>query len=205
MTRVSVVEYGIGNITSVVNACGRAGGDPRVARSGDELLAQDPGHIVLPGVGALGAAMQFLRQRGLDAALERLVIERGVPFLGICVGMQMLVEVGEEFGEHACLGWVPGRVRRLGTNGRGLRLPHVGWNTVEVVADDPLLAESADTHFYFLHSYAVDCPKEYVLARTEYGRPFASALRKDNIAAVQFHPEKSSGAGAAFLSAFLAS
>lgn len=205
MSGVSIVEYGIGNIASVANACRAVGGDPAVARTGGELLAQDPDHVVLPGVGALGTAMQYLRERELDAALNQLVVERGVPLLGICVGMQMLVEAGEEFGEHRCLGWIPGRVRRLSANGGDIRLPHVGWNTIERRVDDPLLSGLANSHFYFLHSYCVDCPEEYVLTLTNYGCAFISAVRKDNIAAVQFHPEKSSSAGAALLSAFLGS
>lgn len=204
MMRLTIVEYGIGNIQSVVNACQRMGAAPRVASTGEELRAQDPTHIVLPGVGAVGHALEAVRARGLESALRESVIERGRAFLGICVGMQMLGELCEEFGTHRGLGWIPGRVRRLAEAGAGLRLPHVGWNTISPARDDPLLSALSDTHFYFLHSYALDCPAEYVLARTEYGGEFACAVRRGNIAAVQFHPEKSSRAGAELLSAFLA-
>ena len=155
-------------------------------------------------MGAVGHALEAVRDRGLEPALRESVIERGRAFLGICVGMQMLGELCEEFGTHRGLGWIPGRVRRLADAGAGLRLPHVGWNTIAPARDDPLLAALSDTHFYFLHSYALDCPDDYVLARADYGGAFACAARRENIAGVQFHPEKSSRAGAELLSAFLA-
>ena len=204
MAGLSIVEYGIGNIQSAVNACRRVGADPKMVRSGAELLARGSTRIMLPGVGAIGEAMANLRERRLDEALRRRVIDDGVPFLGICVGMQMLGEVCEEFGEHRGLGWIPGRVRRLAPVGSGLRLPHVGWNTIEVTGADPLLADLNGEHFYFQHSYALQCGEEYVLARTDYGEPFVSAVRKGHITGVQFHPEKSSTAGARLLAAFLA-
>lgn len=199
---VAVVEYGIGNIQSVANACRRAGSEVEIVGDGDSLLRCDPSHIVLPGVGAVGRALAALRERGLATALEDLVIAGGRPFLGICVGMQVLGEVCEEFGRFEGLGWIPGRVRRLAAEGSGLRVPHVGWNTIHATRPDPLLDALSDRHFYFLHSYALDCPDGNVLARAEYGDSFVCAVRRDNVAAVQFHPEKSSRTGADLLGAF---
>lgn len=200
---VIVIDYGIGNVGSVVYACRRIGVEPSVVTTGKELLTQDCRYILLPGVGAIGQALVNLRERGLDEALHRRVIEEGVPFLGICVGMQVLGEVCEEFGTHQGFGWIPGVVRRLAPSGSSLRLPHVGWNLVTQTNPDPLLAPVDGQHFYFVHSYALQCPDEYVIARTEYGAKFCSAVRKGHIVGVQFHPEKSSAPGATLLSAFL--
>lgn len=204
MNDVTVIEYGIGNVQSVVNAVRRLGANVTIARSGEEILAQPSGHIILPGVGAVGEALANVRRRGIESALRQRVVEQGVPFLGICVGMQMLAQTCEEFGQHQGFGWIPGSVRRLAPEGSGLRLPHVGWNTVTMNGRDALLEAVDGSHFYFVHSYALDCPDEYVIGRTEYGHPFISAVRHKNIAAVQFHPEKSSMTGGALLRGFLA-
>lgn len=203
MPDVTVVSYGIGNVQSVVNALRRVGADVAIAEDGESLLSQRAPRIVLPGVGAVGEALALLRGRGLEDALRLRVLDERVPFLGICVGMQVLLENCTEFGVHKGLGWIPGSVDRLAPDGDPLRLPHVGWNEIVVTRSDPLLGDTNGRHFYFLHSYAVDCPDEYVVARADYGRPFVAALRKDNIAAVQFHPEKSSGIGESVLSAFV--
>ena len=203
MPDVTVVSYGIGNVQSVVNALRRVGADVAIAEDGESLLSQQAPRIVLPGVGAVGEALALLRERGLEDALRQRVIDERVLFLGICVGMQVLLENCTEFGAHKGLGWIPGSVDRLAPDGDPLRLPHVGWNEIAVARPDPLLGDTDGRHFYFLHSYAVDCPDEYVVARADYGRPFVAALRKDNVAAVQFHPEKSSGMGESVLSAFV--
>lgn len=202
--RISIVEYGIGNIQSVVNACVRLGVATRIARDGRELLAQAPDRIILPGVGAVGAALENLRDRGLEQALQQLVQQEKVPFLGICVGMQMLAETCAEFGEHRGLGWIPGRVSRLAPEGSGIRLPHVGWNTIEVIsADDPILGPLDQQDFYFVHSYAMRCPEEFIVAQTDYHGRFVSAVRRDHVLAVQFHPEKSAALGGQLMAAFV--
>ncbi len=203
--KISIVEYGIGNVQSVVDACVRVGAEVNVARDGEELLNAGADRIVLPGVGAIGAALANLRGRSLDKALEECVRGRGVPFLGICVGMQMLGDICEEFGEHRGLGWIPGRVRRLCPTESDARLPHVGWNTVDATETvDPLLSDVAGKDAYFVHSYALDCPSEYVISTTEYEQiNFVSAVRNGHISGVQFHPEKSSVIGSALLTAFL--
>jgi glutamine amidotransferase len=203
MTSVLVIEYGIGNVQSVVNAVQRLGCDVSVARSGDDLVARQSTHIILPGVGAVGEALANVRKRGIEEALNELVVRKGRPFLGICVGMQMMAETCEEFGTHRGFGWLPGSVRRLAPAGSGIRLPHVGWNVVKMKSRDPLLAEIDGSHFYFVHSYVLQCPDEYVIGTTEYGGAFVSAVRRDNVCAVQFHPEKSSNTGAALLRGFL--
>ena len=203
MANVSVISYGIGNVQSVVNALRRIGADVAIAEDGAALNAQGSPRIVLPGVGAVGEALALLRGRGLEDALRSRVLEQRIPFLGICVGMQVLLERCTEFGEHTGFGWIPGSVTRLSPEGSGLRLPHVGWNNISVQRPDPFIAAADGHSFYFLHSYAVECPDEFVIARAEYGRHFVAALRKDNVVAVQFHPEKSSAAGEAVLRAFL--
>lgn len=202
MTEVAVIEYGIGNVQSVVNAVQRLGLNVSIARSGDDIRSRQATHIILPGVGAVGVALANVRSRGIEDVLHDMVIRKRTPFLGICVGMQMLAETCEEFGEHRGFGWLPGTVRRLAPIGSGLRLPHVGWNSVRMKGKDPLLADVDGSNFYFVHSYALQCPDEYVVGTTQYGGAFASVVRRDNLCAVQFHPEKSSSAGAALLRGF---
>jgi imidazole glycerol-phosphate synthase subunit HisH len=201
--RIALVEYGIGNVGSVANALGRVGAEPTIVSDGDALLAHAPNCVVMPGVGAVGEALNLLRQRGLQDALNTLVAERGIPFLGICVGMQVLAEVCEEFGEHRGLGWIPGRMRRLVPESSSLRLPHVGWNEISVRPGNSFLAGFEGEHFYFVHSYGMECASEYVAATAEYGAPFTAAVQHRHVMGVQFHPEKSSYAGARVLRAFL--
>ncbi|OFX08828.1 MAG: imidazole glycerol phosphate synthase, glutamine amidotransferase subunit [Alphaproteobacteria bacterium RIFOXYD12_FULL_60_8] len=204
MTSLSIVEYGVGNIGSVLHACRRAGIEPRVARDAGELEAQDSSHILLPGVGAVGEALHHLRERGFEATLYNKAFEEKIPILSICVGMQMLAETCEEFGTHKGLAWIPGaRVSRLAEKGSGLRLPHVGWNTIQLEGNAPLLEGLGEEHFYFVHTYAMSCSDHYIMARTDYAGAFVSAVRRNNIYGVQFHPEKSSGAGVALLKNFM--
>lgn len=201
---LSIVECGVGNIGSVVHACRRAGINATIARTGEELERQQPERILLPGVGAIGEVLSQLRSRDFEPALNRLVIERRTPLLGICVGMQILAERCVEFGEHAGLGWLPGAsTHRLAEKGSGLRLPHMGWNTIEPALEHPLLTGLKDQHFYFVHSYVVDCGPEARLAQTEYGSTFVCAVHRDNILGVQFHPEKSGAAGVRLLQNFM--
>lgn len=202
--KVCVVDYGIGNIQSVVNACDHTGAETVVVKDGAALLAARPERVVLPGVGAIGRALEYLRERELEGALNQCVQGDGIPFLGICVGMQVLGEVCEEFGEFQGLGWIPGNVRRLAPSDSGVRLPHVGWNSIEVTnSDDSLLRDVAGKDAYFVHSYVLDCPSEFVLSETSYdGCRFVSSVRRGHIAGVQFHPEKSSNIGSAVLTAF---
>jgi glutamine amidotransferase len=201
--RVALVEYGIGNVGSVANALDRVGVETIIARDGDALRAMAADCVVMPGVGAIGEALALLRERGLEDALNQRVFRDGLPFLGICVGMQVMAEHCEEFGDFRGLGWIPGRVCRLAQEGRKLRLPHVGWNQITLRPESGFPAVLADEHFYFVHSYAMECPEEYVIATTDYGMEFTAAVRRKNIIGVQFHPEKSSGAGEVLLRSFV--
>ena len=203
--KVALVEYGIGNVGSVANALQRIDAEATIVGDGAALLALNADCIVMPGVGAVGEALSLLRERKLDVALNSAVLQRGVPFLGICVGMQVMAESCEEFGQHRGLGWIPGRVRRLAPEGAPLRLPHVGWNEIAVRDRGGFLDGLDGQHFYFVHSYGMDCPTEFVAATADYGGPITAAVRRGHIMGVQFHPEKSSQAGTVLLRGFVRS
>ena len=194
---VVVVDYGMSNMRSMARAVERAGAKPCVATDPGGIRHAD--RLIVPGVGALGDVMEQLRKRGLDEAIrEWLRSER--PYLGVCIGLQVLLESGEE-GDTDCLGLIPGRVARF-PEAPGRPVPHMGWNRVEVRDAHPVLRGG---HFYFVHGYrAVEVPESRVLATTEYGESFPSAVGRDACVAVQFHPEKSQRAGLALLEAFCA-
>ena len=198
MARVAIIDYGVGNLRSVEKAFAATGcaaivtGEARVLRAAERL--------VLPGVGAFRACMQGLRARGFDE-LVRERVAAGVPLLGVCVGMQMLFESSEEFGETEGLSLLGGRVRRFDT---GLHVPQVGWNNVRQRQPHPLFEGIADgAFFYFVHSYycaATDAAA--VLGETDYGLSYASIVGRANVCGVQFHPEKSQAAGLRLLQNF---
>ncbi len=192
---IVLVDFGMGNLRSVARALERAGAKARTSDDPDEV--RHAGRVILPGVGAAGEAMRHLGARGLDDALrERLAAGR--PYLGICLGLQLLLETAEE-GEAKCLGILPGRVARF-PESLGLAVPHMGWNEVEPSAPHPLVERG---YFYFVHAYrATGIPESAVLARTEYGERFGSAVGGGSWCAVQFHPEKSQAAGLRLLDRF---
>lgn len=199
--RVCVLDYGAGNVGSVFNALSPLA-PTKISNNSADL--RDATHIVLPGVGAFAAAMTRIQER-LPIDLVRQQVEGGKPFLGICVGLQVLAERGFEFGEHAGLGLLRGEVRKMSVG--DLPLPHVGWNSIETsdIAHPLLRRFPASPDFYFVHSYCFDkADEKQVLARTEYGESFPCVLGRDNIVGVQFHPEKSQKAGRALLENFLA-
>lgn len=201
--RVTVVDYGLANIRSVMNALNCFETDVTVADTGAAL--GDAGLIVLPGVGSFDAGMRGLNERGHVEALQRRVIEAGVPYLGICLGMQFLFE-GSEEGSANGLGWVKGRVARFPAGLDQPKVPHVGWNEVEIAPSSKLMAALVSpADFYFVHSYYAPLAATDGIASgiCDYGVRFCAALERDNIAAVQFHPEKSQLGGMKLLETFL--
>lgn len=200
---LAVVEYGLGNVQSVVNACTRIGAKAAIVRNADELVAQAPERIILPGVGAIERSLEKLVSTGLATALTRLVLAEHVPFLGICVGMQVLAESCEEFGVHRGLGWIDGRVEKLNSCGTNVKVPHVGWNDVAPCFESPLFEGISKPLFYFVHSCAFETGARDADATTIYGRAFPSAVRRGAVLGVQFHPEKSSAVGERLLTNFL--
>jgi imidazole glycerol-phosphate synthase subunit HisH len=203
--RVGIVDYGAGNLASVANAIYAAGGDPIFVRTPEEVLASD--RLILPGVGAAGAAMKNLRALGLDVALRRAVRDNARPMLGICLGMQLIARKLHEFGEHEGLGWIDGEVRALSDLPQaGPRIPHMGWNAVTPLETArPFLDRvKGRREFYFCHSYTlVGCQAESIAARTEHGAPLVAAVRDGTVFATQFHPEKSQINGQRLIEAFL--
>jgi imidazole glycerol-phosphate synthase subunit HisH len=203
MGTVAVVDYGAGNLHSVRHALDLVGGDVVVTTHPEEL--RDAERIVLPGVGAFGECASSLRASGFIESLEEEVRRKGKPFLGICVGMQLLAREGHEMGVHPGLDWMPAVVRRLDSDAMGLKVPHVGWNDIEAI-DSPIFhGFRREATFYFTHSYHLaleDASLE--AAACEYGQRFTAAVLKDNIVATQFHPEKSQENGLKLLENFLA-
>jgi glutamine amidotransferase len=196
--QVGIIDYGVGNLRSVENAFAATGCTAVV--SSDEKVLRQAERLVLPGVGAFGACMKALTERGLDE-LVRERVAQGTPLLGVCVGMQMLFEESDEFGRKPGLGLLPGRVRRFAGE---LVVPQVGWNQISQRSAYPLFAGIADqTFFYFVHSYYCESDDPaIVVGETEYGATYASVVARDNVCGVQFHPEKSQAAGLRLLSNF---
>lgn len=202
MNIVAVVDYGVCNLDSVARAVEECGGRSVVTERPEDLARAN--RIILPGVGAFATAMRNIKQRSLDVALREQVIDNGIPFLGICLGMQLLAERGREVEETAGLGWIPGEVRKLEPYGEDTRIPHIGWNEVHVVRHSSLFEGADGGDFYFVHSYHLEPRDEKdIVARTPYGRGFVSAVQRDLVFGVQFHPEKSQRAGFAVLKRFL--
>ncbi len=198
---IGIVDYGVGNLFSLRSSLDFLGlksqvtGDPQVLRAADR--------IILPGVGAFGDAMEQLRRTGLVPLLEEESQKK--PLLGICLGMQLLMEESCEYGIHKGLGFIPGRVASLEADlpDKALKIPHIGWNALHIVKDDPLLKDVREGEYmYYVHSfYATGC-LESTLAVSDYGLPVTGAVRKGLVWGVQFHPEKSGEAGLRLLRAF---
>ena len=200
MPQVGIIDYGVGNLRSVEKAFAATGCDAVV--SSDEKILRQAERLVLPGVGAFGACMKALAERGFDE-LVREQVAKGTPLLGVCVGMQMLFEESEEFGATAGLRLLSGRVRRFSGD---LVVPQVGWNQIRQRLAHTLFAGIADqSFFYFVHSYYCE-PDDpaIVIGETEYGSTYASVVARGNVCGVQFHPEKSQAAGLRLLSNFAA-
>lgn len=196
-----IIDYGMGNIQSVKNAFARLGAHVVICQSATDLETCDS--LILPGVGAFGRAMENLAASGIvDPLLKALTIERK-PLLGICLGMQLLVEDSEERGKFKGLGLIPGHVRKIPVS-NDLRLPLIGWNTVNIHIREPLFHSVAEKEaFYFVHTYHVDTEAKYRSATCEYGGTVTAAIQKDHIFGVQFHPEKSQTNGLRLIKSFI--
>lgn len=209
MKTIALIDYGSGNLHSAARALRVAANEAKKTReirmTSDPAAIAHADRIVLPGVGHFADCAQNLRAReGLIEALTEAVIERGVPFLGICVGQQLLATRGLEDGETPGLDWVPGNVDRI-QPGHGLAVPHMGWNEINLHGAHPVLAGLGEhPHVYFTHSYAYRTPaSEHIAATTTYGEEIIAAVARDNIFATQFHPEKSQRVGLKLLSNFV--
>ncbi|MFH0861089.1 MAG: imidazole glycerol phosphate synthase subunit HisH [Candidatus Altiarchaeota archaeon] len=200
---IVIVDYGVGNLSSVSHKMGKLKIDAII--SDDVKTLMDADKIILPGVGSFAAGMGNLRELGLIEILKRKVVEERTPILGICLGMQLFSKHSEE-GDADGLGWVDCETKKfVFDDGKKLRVPHVGWNTLSVVKDSPLLdSVPADMTFYFTHSYHLSCrEKDILIATTAYGYDFPSVIQKDNIFGVQFHPEKSHKRGMQIIKNFV--
>ena len=209
MKIVALIDYGSGNLRSAEKALARVAAE---AKTGHEIVVTaDPAEvdsaerIVLPGVGAFGDCMRGVSSiPGMIDVLKENVLKRGTPFLGICVGMQLLAEVGREHGDHKGFGWIPGEVVRISPRDSSLKIPHMGWNALSVSTTHPMLSNMNSADVYFVHSYCIrPSNRTHVLATTDYGGEIASVVGRNNIIGTQFHPEKSQAAGLAFLQRFL--
>lgn len=204
MSTVAIVDYGMGNLDSVARAIEEVGG--YALRTDDPRDLKEATHIVLPGVGAFGDAMEQLRRGGWIEALEEQVRHLRIPLLGVCLGMQLLAKESLEGGVHTGLGWIDAEVRLFQPTDSREHVPHVGWNNVCPVRANRLF-ESIEPgrDFYFVHSYHVVCAdRGDVLATTPYDGEFVSVVNRGNVYGAQFHPEKSQDVGLQFLSNFLA-
>lgn len=198
---VAIIDYDAGNIKSVEKAMQALGENVRITREPEEILSAD--HVILPGVGAFGDAMDKIRQYGLDEVIRE-VVDRGTPFLGICLGLQLLFESSEESEGVSGLGILQGKIVRLPEE-QGLKIPHIGWNSLKFPNSGRLFAGlPEESYVYFVHSYYLQAEDaQIVTATTEYGAHIHASVEKGNVFACQFHPEKSSDAGMRILKNFL--
>ena len=199
--RVCILDYGSGNVQSVYNMLSTIESNVVISNNPDDIVSAT--HIILPGVGAFRAAMKKIKNTIPMGVLKKEVFEKKKPFLGICVGLQVLADKGYEFGEYNGLGWIEGTVEKLEVG--SLPLPHIGWNSIRIVNPSPLLDHFDNNQdFYFVHSFAFkEKHAAHIVATTEYEQEFNSIISKGNIYGVQFHPEKSQKAGKVLLENFL--
>ena len=196
----SIIDYDAGNIKSVENALSYIGEEAEVTRDPERILSSD--HIILPGVGAFGDAMEKLRSYGLEPVIRE-AVSREIPFLGICLGLQLLFEESEESPGAKGLCLLPGKILKFPE--MGLKIPHIGWNSVRKKAESDFFREvPEESYYYFVHSYYLPAENPAVAGETEYGIPFGAIVQKGKLFACQFHPEKSSTAGRRLLQNFLA-
>ena len=207
--RAALIDYGSGNLASAAKALARAAADGtgmEIVTTSDPEIVRGAERIVLPGVGAFADCMKGLSAvPGMVEVLREKVLQDGAPFLGICVGMQLLATVGREFGNHAGLGWIAGEVVKIAPDDAGLKIPHMGWNQLKIGRRHALLDGIEDgAHAYFVHSYQLKpALAEDLIATTDYGGALTAVIGNDNIAGTQFHPEKSQAMGLKLLGNFL--
>jgi len=204
--KIAIIDYGMGNLRSVANAFNAIGYLASIVQNPNDL--SQASHIVLPGVGAFGDGMKNLRLSGWLDVLEREIIEKRKPFLGICLGMQLLATMGTEHGLYEGLNWISGTVKKIESNDPQIRVPHVGWNDVLFLKKSGLYKDLENSQaFYFVHSYVLDIKDKssVVSGLTSHGIEFISSIEKDNIYATQFHPEKSQKIGLKVLENFIKS
>ena len=202
----AVIDYGMGNLHSAHGALQTVSPDTQVIVTGDPEVIMKADHVVLPGVGAIRDCMAEIRAQGIDQVVAE--VRKTKPLLGICVGLQAMMDRSEENGGVDCMGLFPGQVRYFGDNlvenGERLKVPHMGWNQVQQVVHPQWTGIADNSRFYFVHSYYVDAVNAgQVKGHGQYGVDFAAAMGEDNVFAVQFHPEKSHNAGLALLKNFL--
>ena len=198
---VCILDYGSGNVGSVLNMLQFL--KYKCFVSNDPENIKKSSHIILPGVGSYGASMEKIKKSIPLDILENEVFKRKKPFLGICVGMQVLSEKGYEYGEHQGLGWIKGEVNKLETN--NLPLPHIGWQEIQIIKSSPIFLNIKNSiDFYFLHSFVLKVKDEnLIISKSNYNENFCSAIQSKNVFGVQFHPEKSQKAGMQLLNNFL--
>lgn len=210
MSKIAVIDYGSGNLRSVVNALKAAAhdigrsSDVTLVSSADDLLSAEA--IILPGVGHFADCRANLQKAdGMEQVLAEMVHQKAVPFLGICVGMQMLADAGHEGEAVSGLAWISGQVHKLQPSNTDLKIPHMGWNALSLKRPHPVTLQMADeAQVYFVHSYHFDAARDKdVVATTDYGQSVVSIIAKDTMIGTQFHPEKSQAQGQAFLRGFL--
>lgn len=206
--RAALIDYGSGNLASAAKALARAAGGTghEIVTTADPDIVRDAERIVLPGVGAFADCMRGLSAvPGMVDVLREKVLKQGAPFLGICVGMQLLATVGREFGDHAGLGWIAGEVVKLTPKDSALKIPHMGWNELKIVRKHVVLDGIPDgANVYFVHSFQLKpALEEDLLATTDYGGPVTAVVGNENIVGTQFHPEKSQAFGLKLLENFL--
>jgi glutamine amidotransferase len=199
---ISVIDYGMGNLGSILNMMKRLGAEAKIVATPDDIMRSDK--LILPGVGSFDHGMRNLEERGLRSAMEECVIREGKPILGICLGMQLMTASSEE-GELPGLGWVDAVTRKFRFDDKNMKVPHMGWNSVNVRCTDGLFKGiDPEPRFYFVHSYYVECGRQAeVLATTRYGIDFVSSFQRNNVMGVQFHPEKSHRFGMKLLKRFV--
>ena len=199
---IAIIDYGVGNISAFANIYKNLNIDYKISKNSYDL--KDVTKLILPGVGSFDHAMEKLEKSGMRGKLDELVLEKKIPVLGICVGLQILAKYSEE-GIKRGLGWIDGKVKKIDRSNlkKSMPLPHMGWNNIDIKNSNPILKGIDNgAKFYFLHSYFMDCDNKDIVATSEYGQNFASIINHGNIYGIQPHPEKSHSNGITILKNF---